>query len=108
MEKPQNVDEYIAQQRAAIAANPECGNSHYNLAVGLLGQRKFDEAEKALLEAIEQPDPGRSLCSAGWDLPEPGGSGRLPGLQYQGHQNPGRLFGRICQYRLRKTAAGRD
>jgi tetratricopeptide (TPR) repeat protein len=53
MEKPKNVDEYIAQQRAAIAANPECGNSHYNLAVGLLGQRKFEEAEKALLEAIE-------------------------------------------------------
>jgi len=53
MEKARNVEEYIAQQRAAIAANPECGNSHYNLAVGLLGQRKFEEAEKALYEAIE-------------------------------------------------------
>jgi len=53
MEKASNVEEYIARQRAAIAANPECGNSHYNLAVGLLGQRKFDEAEKALYEAIE-------------------------------------------------------
>lgn len=53
MEKAKNVEEYIAQQRQAIAANPECGTSHYNLAIGLLGQRKFDEAERALLEAIE-------------------------------------------------------
>ena len=53
MVQAKNVEEFIAQQRAAIAANPECGNSHYNLAVGLLGQRKFDEAEKALYEAIE-------------------------------------------------------
>jgi len=53
MVQAKNVEEFIAQQRAAIAANPECGNSHYNLAVGLLGQRKYEEAEKALLEAIE-------------------------------------------------------
>lgn len=53
MVQAKNVEEFIAQQRAAIAANPECGNSHYNLAVGLLGQRKFEEAEKALYEAIE-------------------------------------------------------
>jgi tetratricopeptide (TPR) repeat protein len=53
MEKPKNVNEYIARQRAAIAGNPECGTSHYNLAIGLLGQKKYDEAEKELLEAIE-------------------------------------------------------
>ncbi len=53
MEKAKDVEEYIARQRAAIAANPECGTSHYNLAIGLLGQRKFDEAEKELLEALE-------------------------------------------------------
>ena len=53
MDKAKNVEEYIARQRAAIAANPECGTSHYNLAIGLLGQQKFDEAESALLEAIE-------------------------------------------------------
>ncbi len=52
MEKAKNVEEYIARQRAAIAANPECGTSHYNLAVGLLGQKKFDEAEMELLEAV--------------------------------------------------------
>jgi tetratricopeptide (TPR) repeat protein len=53
MEKAKDAEEYIARQRAATAANPECGTSHYNLAVGLLGQRKFEEAEKELFEAVE-------------------------------------------------------
>ena len=53
MPKAKNVQEYIAHQRAAIAANPECGTSHYNLAIGLLGQKKYDEAEKELLAAVE-------------------------------------------------------
>jgi tetratricopeptide (TPR) repeat protein len=52
MTKAKNVEEYIAQQRAAISANPDCGISHYNLAVGLLGQKKYDEAEIELREAI--------------------------------------------------------
>ena len=51
MTKATNADEFIAQQRQAIAQNPECGNSHYNLAVGLMGQQKYDEAEKALFDA---------------------------------------------------------
>jgi tetratricopeptide (TPR) repeat protein len=53
MEKAKDAEEYIARQWAATAANPECGTSHYNLAVGLLGQRKFEEAEKELFEALE-------------------------------------------------------
>ena len=53
MEKAKNVDEFIQRQRLAIAQNPECGNSHYNLAVALLGQRKFDEAEAELKVAID-------------------------------------------------------
>ena len=53
MPKAKNVEEYIAAQRAAIAANPGCGTSHYNLAVGLLGLKKYDEAEKELFEAID-------------------------------------------------------
>ena len=40
-------------QRAAIASNPDCGTSHYNLAVALLGQKKYDEAEKELFAAVE-------------------------------------------------------
>jgi tetratricopeptide (TPR) repeat protein len=53
MTKAKNVEDYIARQRAGIAQNPECGNSHYNLAVGLMGQKKYDEAEKELFEALE-------------------------------------------------------
>lgn len=53
MPMAQNADEYIAMQRRMIASNPECGTSHYNLAVALLGQKKYDEAERALLTAIE-------------------------------------------------------
>ena len=52
MDKAKNVEEYIVRQQAAIASNPDCGTSHYNLAIGLLGQKKYDEAEKALHEAI--------------------------------------------------------
>jgi len=53
MQKAKNVEEYIAMQRASVASNPDCGTSHYNLAVGLIGQRKFDEAERELHAAID-------------------------------------------------------
>lgn len=53
MAKAKNVQEYIAHQRAAIAANPECGTSHYNLAIGLMGLKQYEEAEKELFAAIE-------------------------------------------------------
>ncbi|MBU1055353.1 MAG: tetratricopeptide repeat protein [Proteobacteria bacterium] len=52
MVQAKNVEEYIDMQRAAIASNPECGTSHYNLAVALIGQKKYDEAEAELQEAI--------------------------------------------------------
>lgn len=53
MSKAKNVEEYIDRQRAALAVNPDCGVSHYNLAVGLLGQKKYEEAENELYQAIE-------------------------------------------------------
>jgi len=53
MQKAKNVEEYIEIQKAAIAQNQECGTSHYNLAVALLGQRKFNEAEEELMIAID-------------------------------------------------------
>ena len=53
MSKAKNAEEWIATQRQAVAANPECGTSHYNLAIGLLGQKKYDEAEKELFVAVE-------------------------------------------------------
>ena len=51
-----NVEEYIAHQRAAVAANSECGTSHYNLAVGLLGLKKYEEAEKELYRMARLAD----------------------------------------------------
>jgi tetratricopeptide (TPR) repeat protein len=47
-----NVHEFIDSQRNAVAQNPDCGTSHYNLAIGLLGLKKYDEAERELLEAV--------------------------------------------------------
>lgn len=53
MSQYKNADEYISAHRKMLADNPECGTTHYNLAVALMGQGKFDEAEKELLEAID-------------------------------------------------------
>ena len=47
-----NVHEYIEKQRSAVASNPECGMSRYNLATALLGLRQFDEAEREFKAAI--------------------------------------------------------
>jgi len=53
MVQAKNADEFIEKQRAAVASNPECGTSRYNLGVGLLGQGKIDEAEQAFYDAID-------------------------------------------------------
>ena len=50
---PQNADEQISRLQAQIAGNPECGTTHYNLAVALIGKQEYTEAENALHEAIE-------------------------------------------------------
>lgn len=53
MTKAQNIDEYIAMQRQALAGNPECGTTHYNLGVALMGKQEFSAAEKSFYAAIE-------------------------------------------------------
>ena len=53
MDKARNVEEYIARQQAAIASNPDCGTSHYNLAVALMGLKKYEEAKIELMTAVE-------------------------------------------------------
>jgi tetratricopeptide (TPR) repeat protein len=53
MKKARNAQEFIAMQRAALAKNPECGVTHYNLAVALLGLGKDDEAEASFHDAVE-------------------------------------------------------
>ncbi|EPR36162.1 Tetratricopeptide TPR_1 repeat-containing protein [Alkalidesulfovibrio alkalitolerans DSM 16529] len=51
--KATNVDEYIAEQQNALARNPECANTHYNLGVGYLSKRMFREAEESLIKALD-------------------------------------------------------
>ena len=53
MTEAKTVEEYILQQRAGLASNPDCGTSHYNLGVALLSQKKTTEAEEAFLNAID-------------------------------------------------------
>lgn len=53
MEKAKNVDEYIATQKAALQGNPDCGTNRYNLAIALMGKKKYDEAEKELLQTLD-------------------------------------------------------
>ncbi len=52
MTEAKTVEEYIEEQRAALAANADCGMTHYNLATALLSLHRFDEAEKEFNEAI--------------------------------------------------------
>lgn len=47
-----NVDEYIADLKAKLQKNGECGNTWYNLGVALLSKRDFLEAERAFREAV--------------------------------------------------------
>ena len=49
----QNVHEHIAALRDALASNPDCGTSHYNLGVALMGLNQFKEAEREFYLAIE-------------------------------------------------------
>ncbi len=48
----QNADEYINELKVALASNNECGTTHYNLAVAYMGQKRYEEAETELQEAI--------------------------------------------------------
>ena len=50
---PQNADEQIARLRQALLQNAECGTTHYNLAVALIGKQEFAEAENVLHDAVE-------------------------------------------------------
>jgi len=50
---PKDADENIARLRNQLAKNAECGTTHYNLAVALLGKQEYSEAENELHEAID-------------------------------------------------------
>jgi len=50
---PNNVDEQILRLRDQLSKNTECGTTHYNLAVALMGKQEYAEAEKVLHEAVD-------------------------------------------------------
>ena len=43
----ENLDEYIADLRAALSQNDGCANHHYNLGVALLSKVDFVDGDKA-------------------------------------------------------------
>ncbi|SLM29753.1 Putative selenocysteine protein (fragment) [Desulfamplus magnetovallimortis] len=52
-QKAQNADEYIEKLRQQLKHNTECGTTHYNLAVALMGKKDYDAAEQSLHDAVE-------------------------------------------------------
>jgi len=48
-----NVDDHIAYLRSQLSRNPECGTTHYNLAVALMGKQEYAAAEDELHEAVD-------------------------------------------------------
>ncbi|WP_022667227.1 tetratricopeptide repeat protein [Desulfospira joergensenii] len=50
---PQNADEQIAKLRDQLSRNTDCGTTHYNLAVALMGKQEYAEAERVLHDAID-------------------------------------------------------
>ncbi|MCD4743828.1 MAG: tetratricopeptide repeat protein, partial [Desulfobacteraceae bacterium] len=48
-----DIDEHIAYLRSQLTQNTECGTTHYNLAVALMGKKEYDEAESVLHDALE-------------------------------------------------------
>lgn len=51
-ERYDDLDAYIADLKAEIAANDKCANHYYNLGVALLSKRDFVAAEEAFLAAL--------------------------------------------------------
>jgi len=49
---PKSADAHIERLRGQLIQNEECGTTHYNLAVALMGKQEYVEAEKVLHDAI--------------------------------------------------------
>lgn len=66
MERPRNAEEYVAQLKSQLAMNDGCGVTHYNLAVALMGLKRYNEAEGELQEAIScSPNLGEAYVLLG-------------------------------------------
>ena len=49
MAETKTLEEFVLQQRAALASNPECGTTHYNLGMAFLSQKKACQIRLDLL-----------------------------------------------------------
>ena len=58
----ENLDEYIADLRAALSQNDGCANHHYNLGVALLSKGDFVGAEESFLAAVRSSIRTISAC----------------------------------------------
>ena len=60
----ENLDEYIADLRAALSQNDGCANHHYNLGVALLSKGDFVAAEESFLAAVRNSSHlAEPMCS---------------------------------------------
>jgi tetratricopeptide (TPR) repeat protein len=101
MEKAANAEAFIDKQKKAIASNPDCGTSHYNLGVALLGQGKIEEAEQSFYTAIEcSPGLAEAYVQVGGICLKRGDMDGLPGLEPTGRQSQARFFRRLGQHRV--------
>ncbi len=50
---PKSADEQIIRLKSQLTGNDECGTTHYNLAVALMGKQEYAEAERVLHDAID-------------------------------------------------------
>lgn len=66
---PQTADEQIARLKGQLTGNEECGTTHYNLAVALMGKQEYAEAERVLHDAIDcSPTLAEAYVLLGGDL----------------------------------------
>ena len=59
----ENLDEYIADLRAALSQNDGCANHHYNLGVALLSKGDFVAAEESFLAAVRNSAISKAACA---------------------------------------------
>jgi len=50
---PKSADEQITRLKSQLTGNDECGTTHYNLAVALMGKQEYAEAERVLHDAVD-------------------------------------------------------
>lgn len=64
--EPKTTRQYIQDQVEALANNPECGTTHYNMAIGLIKEGRFDEAMEEISAAVEScPTLAEAYVAAG-------------------------------------------